>query len=115
MKFHKELTREHWEKYSFLEKMGNIGSEVSRTIRWKNKGKKKHLEKAFFRSLELFDYTITGNITSTQRYELCRAREVWCDYIYADNQYGSSDKSWIKYFDFFVFALRKEQENRGSS
>ncbi len=38
--FHKELQKGKWNKLSLIEQMANIGSEVSRTINWKNKSKK---------------------------------------------------------------------------
>jgi hypothetical protein len=85
--------------------MGNIGSEVSRTIKWKVKGKQKMWEAAFDRSLELFDLSkeIT-TLPSSQKKELHRSREVWCDFIVGDNVYNSTAENIQKYFDQFALA-----------
>ena len=32
---HKELASGRWQTFSFLQQMGNIGSEIDRAIRWK--------------------------------------------------------------------------------
>ncbi|PIQ89256.1 MAG: hypothetical protein COV72_03975 [Candidatus Omnitrophica bacterium CG11_big_fil_rev_8_21_14_0_20_42_13] len=76
---HKELASGRWHELSFFAQMANIGSEVERAIRWKNK-----------RCLK----------------ELARVRKVMCDYFAFDNQYHSTDKSWQNYFYAFNFAAR---------
>ncbi|MFC1627468.1 hypothetical protein ACFL18_02875 [Patescibacteria group bacterium] len=39
--FHQNLKKGRWNKLSLIEQMANIGSEISRTINWKQKTKKK--------------------------------------------------------------------------
>ena len=36
---HKNLASGHWHELSLIEQMANIGSEVERAIKWRNKGK----------------------------------------------------------------------------
>ena len=55
---HKDLAAGHWQELSFFEQMANVGSEVERTISWKNKGNLEYSQKAFERALELLDLTI---------------------------------------------------------
>ena len=43
-----------WSEYSLCEQMGNIGSEVGRANRWKEKDQKL-FEGAVFRAIELID------------------------------------------------------------
>lgn len=56
---HKKLASGSWNKLTFIEQMANIGSEVERTISWKNKGNTEYSKMAFVRALELLDLTIT--------------------------------------------------------
>ncbi|RLD43740.1 MAG: hypothetical protein DRI89_04090 [Bacteroidetes bacterium] len=101
--YHKNLSLGSWQQLSFPEQMANIGSEVERAIKWKNKNKQERSQLAFFRSLELMDFTIADNNNMNRLGELCRLREVLVDYFFADNQYKSTDILWQKYFRAFTW------------
>jgi len=105
--YHPKLANGAWEKLTFFEQMANIGSEVERTINWKNKGRLERSQSAFFRALELMDFSISDARNKKRLKELCRTREVLVDYFFAGNQYGSTDQSWQKYFRAFTWAARK--------
>jgi len=57
--YHKELADGRWQELSFVQQMANVGSELERAIKWKNKNKPERSQLAFFRALELMDFTIT--------------------------------------------------------
>ncbi len=101
--YHKELAEGGWAKLSFAEQMANIGSEVERTISWNKRQKSEHSREAFFRALELVDFTITDKRNKNRLKELCRVREVLVDYFFGDNEYKSSDILWQKYFRAFTW------------
>lgn len=102
---HKNLTLEDWDSQDIFAMMGNIGSEISRTLKWKSKNKEKMWQAAFARSLELFDISKTSPaLTEPQRHEITRARETWCDYLIGDNIYSTNSTELQKYFDQFAFA-----------
>ncbi|MFA6047738.1 MAG: hypothetical protein WCV59_02590 [Parcubacteria group bacterium] len=103
---HKELAGGRWNKLSFFEQMANVGSEVERTIKWKDKSNKEYSELAFFRALELLDLTIADKKNISKLREIVRAREALADYFVFDNEYHSTDKSWQNYFYAFSFAAR---------
>ena len=106
---HKQLADGRWFKLSFMEQMANIGSEVERTISWKNKNNSDYSSLAFERALELLDLTVrdANNIKSRSRLkELLRLREVLVDYFLFNNQFFSSDQLWKNYFYSFNFAAR---------
>jgi hypothetical protein len=117
---HKNLALS-WRKLSFSEQMANIGSEVERAMNWKEKSNQKFSQKAFFRSLELFNLTLQSlakleNSKSDQKIsylpkltEVARSKELFSDYIYGDNQYKSTRLSWQKYFRAFNYVARKTQ------
>jgi len=105
--YHPNLANGAWEKLNFFEQMANIGSEVERAISWKNKGRPERSRNAFFRALELLDFSIGDTRNKSRLKELCRVREVLVDYFFAGNQYGSTDRLWQKYFRAFAWAARK--------
>ncbi len=104
--YHKELQSSgRWAELSFFEQMGNIGSEVSRACRWKEKQKPEMMLKAFERGLELLDLTIAQAHGPRLR-ELLRAREVMCDFFVGENEYQSSTEQMKRYYDVFALASR---------
>ncbi|MEI7425857.1 MAG: hypothetical protein WCK16_02960 [Candidatus Moraniibacteriota bacterium] len=103
---HENLARGGWQKLSFFEQMANIGSEVERTIKWKNKGNIEYSRLAFERSLELIDLTIKNEKNKNHLKELLRVREVMADHFVFNDEYKSTDKSWQDYFYVFNFAAR---------
>lgn len=86
--------------------MANIGSEVERSIKWRNEGRPDYYRLSFDRALELLDLTISDKRNVRRLKELARLREVLADYFEYDNQYGSDDKKWQKYFYCFNYAAR---------
>lgn len=106
--YHKELASGRWFKIPFMEQMANIGSEIERTISWREKNKE-YSRQAFERALELLDLTIADRKNKKRLKELLRVREALADYFVFDNQYGSSDKLWKKYFFAFTWAVRKDK------
>jgi predicted phosphatase len=105
MKYHKGLTVKRWSKFSFIEQMANIGSEVFRTISWRDKDKK-YSQMAFERCLELIDLTVADPKNKKRLKEILRVREALVDYFMFDNIYGSTDKLWQNYFYGFNYAAR---------
>jgi len=104
---HKDLAAGRWKQLNFVTQMSNIGSEVERTISWKDKGNKLYSQKAFYRALELLDLTIECFDKTSGLRELTRLREVLVDYFAGQNNYSSTDSSWRKYFYAFNFAARR--------
>jgi hypothetical protein len=100
-----DLTKERWFKLTFFSQMANLGSEVSRTIKWKNKDPERS-KYAFDSALELLDLTIedSKNQKKSKLIELCRLREVLADYFCFDNIYKSDDEKWNSYFYGFNYA-----------
>lgn len=105
---HQNLASGSWQKYTFMEQMAHIGSEVARAINWRHKNNPDYSQQAFFRALELIDLTIADprNHTPARLQELTRLREVLVDYFYSSNQYQSSDQLWHNYFNAYTYAAR---------
>jgi hypothetical protein len=103
---HQELASGRWNNLSFLEQMANVGSEVERTIKWKEKNNPAFSRRAFERTLELLDLTISDEKNKKRLRELLRVRETLADYFVFENSYKSTNKAWQKYFLAFGVAAR---------
>lgn len=103
---HQQLAGGDWQKLSFFEQMANVGSEVERAIKWKEKENPAYAEKAFTRALELFDLTINDRKNIGRLKEIIRARELFADFFKGGNRYNSSAKGWQNYFLAFNYAAR---------
>jgi hypothetical protein len=103
---HKQLHNGGWSKLSVVEQLANIGSEVERAIKWRNKNNKEYSTLAFFRALELIDFSLSDSKNKLRFSEITRLREVLVDYFFGENTYSSSDEQWQKYFYYFTFSVR---------
>jgi isopenicillin N synthase-like dioxygenase len=79
--------------------MANIGSEISRSIGWREKDNDEYAQKAFLRSLELFDLSKNSKLTYSQYKELLRSREEWVEYFKGENKYNATAESIMKYYN----------------
>ena len=108
---HRDLAAGRWWELSLAEQLGNIGSEVSRAVRWQTRNPDV-ARGAMYRALELFDLTLAD-----QRYlgsrarlrEIARAREVVADFLAGPNQYASTGPSLQRYFDAYAVAARRSR------
>lgn len=112
---HKTLAGGRWQSMTLAEQMGNIGSEVHRTLKWRGKDKER-FEAAVERTLELFDFSLNDvrwrnpALSGTGRgrlREIARAREVFCDAILGGKEYNSFLEDLDRYFFLFALAARK--------
>lgn len=98
--------QETWKNQSIAYQMGNIGSEVSRSL--KNKDNPRRFNGCFNRALELFDFTIEA-LQEKKDFgrlkEVCYAREEFCDY-FNGNSLGTDPEKMQRYYDQFVSLIR---------
>jgi len=106
---HRDLAAGRWFALSLAEQLGNVGSELGRAVRWSTTHPAL-AERAFHRTLELFDLTLDDprHRRSVARLrEIARAREVVADFLSGENRYGSTAESLQKYFDAYAVAARR--------
>jgi len=107
---HAGLTTERWQGLTLVEQLGNIGSEVGRAIAAREQGKDRRFAGALERALDLFDLTLADDRwAGPRRREIARAREVTCDFLVGDNEYGSTSTSLDAYFLEFALAARRNR------
>jgi hypothetical protein len=106
---HSELAAGRWWTLSLTEQLGHVGSEVSRTLRWRTRNAR-IAQGALQRALELIDLTLAD-----PRYrqhvarlrEIARAREVLVDFVAGSNRYRSTTSSLQRYFDAYAVAAHR--------
>ena len=104
---HKDLTAAAWFALSISEQFANIGSEIERAMKWKNKNAQ-YAHQANLRALELFDQTLQDPKYKAGLKEIARARELWLDYFIGGNQYSQTADQWHKYIYAFTYAARNK-------
>ena len=109
---HKNLAAGRWFELTLMEQLGNIGSGVNRTWAWQKKDRVAYSQQALERALELFDLTLADprwTKINGRLKEISRAREVFCDLFFGQNEYNDTAESLMKYFDEFALAARKNK------
>ncbi len=100
-----ELDEERWHKLPLPEQMGNIGSEVLRASLLQKRGDSEQKEKSIDRFLELIDLSLNDKRWQKRCLEICRIREVLCDYFFANNSFGNPFENIINYFNAFALKI----------
>lgn len=114
---HSEAAAGRWWQLSLCEQLGNVGSEVSRALRWRSRNRR-IARGAIERALELMDLTLADpryRSSVTRLRELARTREVLVDFLLGSNEYRSTAESLSRYFDAYALAaaLVRERSARG--
>lgn len=111
MALHRSLAAGRWTELSIVEQLAHVGSEVDRTIRAHEAGRKDRFDSALARALELFDLTASDERwRGARRREILRAREEFCRVFFArDVPEGSAD-GLREYFLQFAVAARRTPE-----
>jgi hypothetical protein len=103
---HRELAEGRWNGFSLCTQLAHIGSEVERALTWGLKGNARYREMAFYRALELIDFTLRDPKNRGRLREIARTREALVDYFAYANEYRSTETQWRNYFRGFAYAAR---------
>ena len=101
---HLEAAKTSWAKFSLVEQMANIGSEVSRTLR--NRNNPSRYWGAVTRALDLFYLTVEDPRWKGRRKEILRARELFAAAALASDEFKTSLEDLDLYFDLFARLAR---------
>jgi hypothetical protein len=107
---HKELAAGRWFTFSLVKQLANVGSDVERTIQWKNKGNMEYSTDACIRALELLDLTIADPKNKARRKEILRVRYMFGDHYMGINEFKFTDEYWQQYFLDFAYAAALERK-----
>jgi len=113
---HKQAASGTWSRFELVEQLGNVGSEVDRTIRAWNAGKTRRFDNALDRALELFDLTANDPRWHGHRcQEVLRAREEFCRLFFDPDVPPDSAAGLRRYFFGFGYAARMLHYRRQSA
>ena len=104
---HTDLAAGRWHAMSLAEQLGNAGSEVSRALKARANSNAARERSALERFLELIDLTIADPRRKGRRRELCRVRELVCDYFVGENTFRATPESLDSYFLPYAMAARR--------
>lgn len=108
---HRDLAAGRWFQLSLAEQLGNVGSEVSRALKWRERDSG-IAQRAFERALELMDFTLADprHVRSVARLrEIARTREVLADFFAGSNEYHTDGPSLQRYFDAYAMAAARSR------
>lgn len=109
-RYHSDLTPERWQKFSLMEQLANVGCDIGRTVKWKQRGDLDASQKAFGRALELLDLTIDDPKNKEKvLQDLLRDREMLIDHFVNGNTFNTTDEFWDDYFFKFCYAAAIER------
>ena len=80
---------------------------MERALKWRAKNDTEYSRMAFERALELIDLSLEHCHKPSHLKEITRLREALVDYFCGDNEFGSTESSWRKYFSCFTYAARR--------
>lgn len=103
---HPGLAAGGWDRLSLPQQLGNVGGEVSRALRWRNKDALLY-ESAMLRALELLDLSLQDARWRRRLKEIARARELLCDAWLGGGEYRSDLEGLDRWFFHFALAARK--------
>ena len=105
IRLHPDLTAGRWGKFSLAEQLANVGSEVGRMVRWRERDERL-MTGAFDRALELLDLTLADPRGRNRLREIARVREFLCAAALGEPAYGTTLEDLDRYFLAFAVAAR---------
>jgi len=97
----------NWGRFTLVEQLANVGSEVERAIRAHAAGEESRFSNALARALTLFDLTATdARWSGPRRREVLRAREEFCRLFFDPDVWPDSAPGLQRYFLAFAMAAR---------
>ena len=102
---HPELAVGRWGQLSLAAQLANVGSEVGRMRRWRDRDARLATG-AFERALELLDLTLADPRWRARLREIARARELLCDAAAGGGEYRTTLEDLDRYFLAFSVAAR---------
>ena len=103
---HAGLAAGAWYQLTLMEQLANVGSEVGRLRRWRDRDERL-ATRALERALELLDLTLGDPRWRGRLREIARARELLCDAATGGHAYGTTLDDLDRYFLAFATAARR--------
>ena len=108
VRLHPDLTAERWGQFSLAEQLANVGSEVGRMVRWRERDPRL-MAGAFDRALELLDLMLADPRWRDRLREIARVREFLCAAGLGEPAYGTTLEDLDRYLLAFAVAARNNR------
>lgn len=82
--------------------LSNVGSEVHRAIKWKNKGDEQKKSSFCAKAIEFLELTKADPKNQYRKGELNGCINELKDYFMGENIYDTTEEQLIKYYDAFI-------------
>ena len=97
--------RDTWSRFTLMEQLGNIGSEVGRAAKWQGSDEQR-FDHAVEQALLLIDLTQRDPRWKGSLRELAIAKEVFADAVLGGKEYSSTLQEMERYFMQFALVAR---------
>ena len=97
--------QQSWSRFTLMEQLGNIGSEVGRAAKWEGKDANR-FDHAVEQALSLIDLTQRDPRWRGRLDELAIAKEVFADAVLGGTMYGSTLRDMERYFMPYALVAR---------
>jgi len=106
------IQADRWFKRCIFEQLSNVGCELDRAVRRRNKGELEDSKIFFNIALKFLQFTIDDPKHTVYRNELIKVKHDLIDYFLGNNENDTTDEQWYDYFMFFnyIYALQKENK-----
>ena len=91
-----------WFEMGIGEQISNIGSEVNRAIKYKNRTEEDKKRRFYEKAVELLNLTCADPKNKFRLGELQFCIEELTDFFVGTNQYNTTDEMLMKYYDAFL-------------
>ncbi len=82
--------------------LANVGGEVGRAIRWKNRGERQKELSFYEKAMVFLNLTMSDPKNSKRLGELKECELELKDFFFEGNTYKNTDESLMKYYDAFL-------------
>jgi len=103
------IQADRWFRLCLFEQMSNVGCDLDRAVRLRDKGKIEQSRIVFNYTLNLLQLTIDDPKHNSYCDELIRVKNALIDYFLGNNENDIIDEEWYDYFIIFnyIYALQK--------
>ena len=92
-----------WFEMPIGKQLANVGGEVNRAIKWKNKNDREKEFSFFNKAMDFLSLTMDDPKNKNRIPELTECRLELLDFFYGGNIYSNTDQNIMKYFDDFLY------------
>jgi hypothetical protein len=105
-----QIDRQRWSRFTIQEQMGNIGSEVGRSIQAWRTHDEERFNGALYRALDLFDATTELLVAkhSPRTKEVLRSKDQFLA-LFFDNTFEEDSDNIEQYFMQYALAARRDR------